>query len=148
MAHGNLGGPVSRRHLLQKSVTEITGGMFTGQPLLPGIGNNLHPSALAGKPQDLGGLLHQTRLCLSFQRPQPMVHMGNHQKKVKNWGQLHQDLKQSHGVWPAGNRHDTALSGNKKPLTADGFFYFSYEKMHTSRLVVIIPLKKRLSLAM
>ena len=77
-----------------------------------------------------------------------MVHMGNHQRKVKHWSQLRQDLKQGHGIRPAGYRHDTALSGDKKSLAPDSFFYLFYEKMHTSRLVVIIPLKKRLSLAM
>ena len=116
--------------------------------MLLGIGGNLHPAAFTDKSQGLGRFLHQARLRRRLRRPQAMIHMGNHKKKIKDRGQLRQGLKQGRGIRPAGNSHDTALSGGKKPLTADGFFYFFYEKMHMPRRVIIIPLNKRLSLAM
>ncbi len=106
------------------------------------------PAALTGKSQGLGRFLHQARLRRRLLGPQAMIHMGNHQKKVKGRGQLRQRLEKGHGIRPAGYRHDTALSGGKKLLASDSFFYLFYEKMHTSRLAAIIPLKKRLSLAM
>jgi hypothetical protein len=57
-------------------------------------------------------------------------------------------MQQGHGIRPAGYRHDTAVSWGKEPSGANSLFYLFYEKMHTSRLAIIIPLKKQLSLAM
>jgi hypothetical protein len=77
-----------------------------------------------------------------------MVHMGNHQKNAEIPGQLRQGMKQGHGIRPAGYRHDTALSRGKESLSPDSLCHLFYEKMHTPRLVIIIPLNKRLSLDM
>jgi hypothetical protein len=57
-------------------------------------------------------------------------------------------MQQGHGIRPAGYRHDTPLSRGKKLPALNSLFYLFYEKMHAPRMVVIIPLKKQLSLAM
>ena len=133
MRHGNLRGPMARRHLRQKSIAKVAGGMLDGETLFPGAGNNLQLAALAGKPQGLSRFPHQSLFRLRFLGPQAMIHMGNHQRTAKHWGQLRQNLQQGHGIRSSGHRHNAAFSNGKKRLMPDNFFCFFQERMHASR---------------
>jgi len=104
----------------EKPVPDSSGRILERKPRHAGQPPDIEPPAFKRKVEPARLLFNQLGLFLRFIRPEAMIDVGHNQEKVELLANKMQQVKEDHGIHPAGDTHHDPVSLVQEAVAANG----------------------------